>query len=79
MIRTSKPGLGENVKNISKDENIIIKKVKAKATEMFPCWTSMGTGTQISSTNVNARWAWWSTVTPGHRRQRRDSWDKLDS
>lgn len=32
MMRTSKPGLGENVKNISKDENIIIKKVKAKAT-----------------------------------------------
>lgn len=31
-----KPDLGENVKNICKDENIIIKKTKVKATEMFP-------------------------------------------
>lgn len=35
MMRTSKPGLGENVKNISKDKNIIIKKIKVKSTEMF--------------------------------------------
>lgn len=37
-MKTSKPGLGENVKKeISKDKNtIILKKIKTKATKMFP-------------------------------------------